>query len=216
MSGGAPEGTGITYALEGNFVHTAFTRLTDSGWTVAIGIAPDALTESVYGSLAALGGGILMSIALGLLAALAVARSINKPMATLRVAAQSLGRGDTPHVPATTIHEIQEVSDALVASADERARGESERQSLLAAERVARSAAEQARRRLGLLASAGAMFSRSLDPRATLDAIAAIVVPMIADWCRVDLVDANGVLQRAVAHHSDPEKSRRGIVQVVR
>jgi signal transduction histidine kinase/ActR/RegA family two-component response regulator len=211
MASGAAEGTGVTYALEGDFVHTAFTRLASSGWTVAIGISPDALTESAYGSLAALGGGILLSIAMGLLAALAVARSINKPMATLRLAAQALGRGEPPQVPATSIHEIQEVSDAFVVSADERARGEAERESLLVAERNARSAAEQARRRLELLASAGAMFSRSLEPRATLDAIAAIVVPAIADWCRVDLVDANGVLQRMLAHHTDPEKSRYGM-----
>ena len=215
MAAGGSEGTGFSYALEGNFVHTAFTRL-KNGWTVAIGISPAALTESAYGSLIAYGGGILLSIALGLFAALGVARSINKPMATLRVAAQSLGRGEPPHVPQTGIHEIHEVADALVASAEERARGESERESLLVAERNARSAAEQARLRLELLSSAGAMFSRSLDLKATLDAIAAIVVPTIADWCRVDLLDANGVLQRSVAHHSDPEKSRQGMELVKR
>jgi signal transduction histidine kinase/CheY-like chemotaxis protein len=215
MAGGAADGTGFSYALEGTFVHTAFTRLRN-GWSVAIGIAPALLTESAYGSLAAYGGGILLSIVLGLFAALAVARSINKPMATLRVAAQSLGRGEPPLVPETSIQEIHEVADALIASADERARGESERESLLAAERNARSAAEQARRRLELLSSAGAMFSRSLEPQATLEAIAAIMVPAISDWCRVDLVDANGVLQRALAHHSDPEKSRRGMEMVKR
>jgi len=117
MANGGSEGTGVSYALEGNFVHTAYTRL-KNGWTVAIGISPAALTESAYGSLIAYGGGILLSIALGLFAALGVARSINKPMATLRVAAQSLGRGEPPHVPQTGIHEIHEVADALVASAE--------------------------------------------------------------------------------------------------
>jgi hypothetical protein len=34
------------------------------------------------------------------------------------------------------------------------------------------------------------VLSRSLQPHATLEAIASIVVPGIADWCRVDLVDA--------------------------
>ncbi|MEO7761193.1 MAG: ATP-binding protein [Casimicrobiaceae bacterium] len=210
MSSTATEGTGTTNLLEGGYVHTAFTRL-PNGWTVAIGIEPAALTESAYGSLLAFGGGILLSIALGLFAAQVVARSINRPMATMRVAAQTLGHGETPLMPSTSIHEIQEVADALVASAEERARGESERESLLIAERAARAAAEQARRRLELLSSAGAMLSRSLDPQATLDAIAAIMVPAIADWCRVDLVDAQGVLQRALAHHSDAQRSRKGM-----
>ena len=64
--------------------------------------------------------------------------------------------------------------------------------------------------RLALLAMAGDVFARSLDPNETLDAIARTVVPRIADWCRVDLLDARGELQRAVAHHADPERSRQG------
>jgi signal transduction histidine kinase/ActR/RegA family two-component response regulator len=216
MSSGAREGVGFSYALEGDFVHTAYTRLPSSRWVVAIGISPTAMTQSAYGSLLAYGGGIVLSIALGLIAALAVARSITKPMATLRLAAQSFGRGEPPLVPVTSIQEIHEVADALVASADERTRGEAERESLLVAERNARAAAELARRRLELLSAASATFSRSLDQQATLQAIGAIVVPTIADWCRVDLVDANGVLQRALAHHSDPEKSRYGMELVRR
>ncbi|MBC7803712.1 MAG: GAF domain-containing protein, partial [Candidatus Parcubacteria bacterium] len=81
---------------------------------------------------------------------------------------------------------------------------------LLAAERAARAAAEEAQKRLEILASAGAIFSRSLDPKATLEAIAALIVPGIADWLRVDLVDSDGVLQRALTHHADPEKAHYG------
>jgi signal transduction histidine kinase len=64
--------------------------------------------------------------------------------------------------------------------------------------------------RLALLAMAGDVFARSLDPNETLDAIARTVVPRIADWCRVDLLDTRGELQRAVAHHADPERARQG------
>jgi len=64
--------------------------------------------------------------------------------------------------------------------------------------------------RLALLAMAGDVFARSLDPNETLDAIAETVVPRIADWCRVDLLDARGKLVRAVAHHSDPARSQYG------
>jgi len=86
----------------------------------------------------------------------------------------------------------------------------------LAAEREARAAAEQARRRLELLVMAGTVFSGSLEPQATLQEIAALIVPDIADWCRVDLLDADGVLQRALTHHSDPVKTREANVLVQR
>ncbi len=70
--------------------------------------------------------------------------------------------------------------------------------------------------RLRLLATAGAVMSRSLEPQATLDAIAATVVPAIADWCRVDLIDARGELQRALTHHADPQRKQHGMELVQR
>jgi PAS domain S-box-containing protein len=85
-----------------------------------------------------------------------------------------------------------------------------ERVELLAAERRSRAAAEQARRRLDLLARAGEVLSGSLEADATLQAIASILVPEVADWCRIDLMDANGVMHRALTFHSDPDKSRYG------
>jgi len=85
------------------------------------------------------------------------------------------------------------------------------RAELLAAERQARSEAEAAHRRMGLLAQAGAELARSLDPQDTLDAIARTVVPAIADWCRIDVLDEQGQLQRGIAHHSDPAVSARAL-----
>jgi len=81
---------------------------------------------------------------------------------------------------------------------------------LLAAERQSRSAAEQARKHLELLARAGAVLSQSLQPEATLQGIASILVPEIADWCRIDLLDTAGVMQRALTYHSDPERAKYG------
>lgn len=83
-----------------------------------------------------------------------------------------------------------------------------ERVELLAAERQSRAVAENARRRLELLARTGAVLSRSLEPDATLQAMASMVVPEIADWCRVDLLDGAGQLRRALTYHSDPDKAR--------
>ncbi|MBI2768889.1 MAG: PAS domain-containing protein [Burkholderiales bacterium] len=86
-----------------------------------------------------------------------------------------------------------------------------ERVELLSAERQARGDAEAARRRLELLASAGAELARSLDPQDTLKAIATTLVPGIADWCRIDLLDDAGVLQRRLAWHSDPAVAQKAL-----
>lgn len=66
------------------------------------------------------------------------------------------------------------------------------------------------RRRLEMLAKAGEVLSGSLEPAATLQAIASIIVPEVADWCRIDLIDRDGVMQRALTYHSDPERARYG------
>ena len=118
---------------------------------------------------------------------------------------------------ATDIHEIQEVADALAASAEQRARDEAERERLLAAERAARSGAEQARRRLELLASAGAVLSRSLraarrrSRRSRRSSCRASPTGAASTWST-----PNGLLQRALTHHSDPQKSRVGAELVQR
>jgi len=91
-----------------------------------------------------------------------------------------------------------------------------ERVDLLAAERLARGEAEAARRRLELLARAGEVLARSLDPQETLDAVARTLVPEVADWCRIDLLDEHGQLQRRLAHHSDPKRSRAALEMVGR
>ncbi|MBI5276047.1 MAG: response regulator [Burkholderiales bacterium] len=72
-------------------------------------------------------------------------------------------------------------------------------------------ATAELQRRLDLLAEAGAALARSLDPEDTLQAIARTVVPAIADWCRIDLLDDAGVLQRRLAYHSNPVVSQLAI-----
>ncbi|MFC5497966.1 ATP-binding protein [Caenimonas terrae] len=91
-----------------------------------------------------------------------------------------------------------------------------ERVELLAAERRARLAAEAARHRLELLARAGTVLSGSLDPQDTLRAIARTLVPDIADWCRIDLLDEEGVLRRRLAFHTDPELAQQALEMALR
>ena len=140
------EGSGMTFVLEGERVYTAYSRSRETGWTVAIGIPPSAVEAGAMRSLAVYGGGILLSIALGVLAALLMARGISTPMRMLREAAQALGRRHPVWPPATPILEIREVGSALGAAAEERAQYEAERERLLQREQAARASAEAASR----------------------------------------------------------------------
>ncbi|MCE9672215.1 GAF domain-containing sensor histidine kinase [Myxococcus stipitatus] len=76
---------------------------------------------------------------------------------------------------------------------------------LLREEQLARVAAEEARRRADFLAEASRLLtSSSLDPQATLGTLARLTVPVMADWCFVDLLDDDGVMRRTEVAHADP------------
>ncbi|MGH2919442.1 MAG: SpoIIE family protein phosphatase [Solirubrobacteraceae bacterium] len=61
-----------------------------------------------------------------------------------------------------------------------------------------------------LLADAGAVFATSMDHTQTLQQLAELAVPRLADWCGVDLVDARGAIQQVAVAHVDPEKAEFG------
>ena len=63
---------------------------------------------------------------------------------------------------------------------------------LYAEQRARREAADQARQRAAFLAEAGTALSASLDYERTLKVVAGLAVPLIADWCAVDIVDDDG------------------------
>jgi len=56
------------------------------------------------------------------------------------------------------------------------------------------------------LLDAGAELASSLDYRKTLAAVARLAVPRIADWCTVDVVEADGSIRELAIEHADPEK----------
>ena len=143
---GIHEWRGMSHTSEGEAVYTALARLRESNWTIGVGIPPTAVEAGANRSLAAFGGGILLSLILGGLAAFAAARSINEPMAALRRAARDMGEGAAIAPPRTDIREIHEVGEALAASAEQRAASEVEREKLLRGEQEARAAAESANR----------------------------------------------------------------------
>jgi signal transduction histidine kinase/ActR/RegA family two-component response regulator len=146
LAAGGPEGFGVSYTLEGERIFTPYSRLAASGWNAVLGIPTASVEGAMYRSLLIYGGGVLLSLLLGTLAALWVARSINGPIADLRAAAQALGRREPLRPPDTTIQEIRDVAAALASAGEERSRGEAERDELLRKEQLARRTAETADR----------------------------------------------------------------------
>jgi PAS domain S-box-containing protein len=75
----------------------------------------------------------------------------------------------------------------------------------LAAERAARTDAERAQRRLALLAEATSMLAATLDVDESLARLASLVVPVLADFCTIDVVEDSG-FRRVTSRHADPDK----------
>ncbi len=63
------------------------------------------------------------------------------------------------------------------------------------------------KRRLSFLAEASAVLASSLDYEATLQRVAQLSVPEIADWCTVHIVE-DGVISRLVVAHADPSMNQ--------
>lgn len=183
---------GLTEVLEGSSVHTAVARVDAGRWFVALGVPTEMTAGALRESSRIYGGGIALSLVFGVLAAWVVSRSITRPMRRLRDAALALGRGAWVAPTRSEVAEIEAVSQALQAAGAQRRRAEADRQDLLDAERRARGEAERATRRLQFLATASATLSSTLEECATLDAIARIVVPQLADACRIELASADG------------------------
>ena len=56
------------------------------------------------------------------------------------------------------------------------------------------------------MAEAGRILGSSLDTSATLRQIAELIVPGIADWCAIDLLESDGRLSTLVIAHRDPAR----------
>jgi PAS domain S-box-containing protein len=93
----------------------------------------------------------------------------------------------------------------------ERKKAEEERDLLLAREQQARVEAVRARRRLALLAAAGSTLAAALDYEATLEGITSLVVPELADWCLLDILEEDGSVNQLAAAHADP--AREGLLR---
>jgi GAF domain-containing protein len=72
-------------------------------------------------------------------------------------------------------------------------------------------AAKETERRQRFLAEAGRLLASSLeDCEGTLAHVARLAVPVLADWCAIDLVDDRGEIVRVALAHADPDKVALG------
>jgi signal transduction histidine kinase len=65
---------------------------------------------------------------------------------------------------------------------------------------------QQIEANLRYLAEASKILSTSLDMKTTLNTVAKLAVPHIADWAAIDVLDENGQMQHVVVAHKDPKK----------
>jgi len=89
-----------------------------------------------------------------------------------------------------------------------RQRAEQERTELLAAERIARAAAETSQRRATFLAEASALLDTSLSLEQTFANVARLCVPYLAEFCSVSVADPGGSVRRVALSVEDPERAR--------
>ena len=56
------------------------------------------------------------------------------------------------------------------------------------------------------MAEASRLLASSMDYSETLQRVARLAVPQLADWCAVDLVNDRGEIERVAVHHTDPAR----------
>jgi PAS domain S-box-containing protein len=66
--------------------------------------------------------------------------------------------------------------------------------------------AKDAELRQRFLAEASQLLASSLDYEQTLERVARMVVPQLADWCGIDMIDEHGEMHQVAVAHVDPEK----------
>jgi PAS domain S-box-containing protein len=83
-----------------------------------------------------------------------------------------------------------------------------DRARLLRREREARLRAEAAQEQMAFLAQTTELFAESLDYEGTLERVARLAVPRLADWCIVYVVEEDGEIRRLAVAHEDAEERR--------
>jgi PAS domain S-box-containing protein len=98
---------------------------------------------------------------------------------------------------------------ALIQDITDRKLAEQEREKLIA-EQAGRREAEAQGQKSAFLAQASIELASSLDYEATLAKVAGLAVPFLADWCMVDILTEEQVIQRVAIAHQDASKKQLG------
>ena len=96
----------------------------------------------------------------------------------------------------------------IIRDITEEKRIEGERIRLLDQEKVARLRAEELEQRASFIAEAQAALDSSLKFDEVLRRLTRLVVPMLADWCAVHMLEPDGSITQVAVGHVDPEKVR--------
>jgi signal transduction histidine kinase len=136
--------------------------------------------------------------------AMTLARTITGPILALKNVVTRFGQGDLQiRLPENAkdelgalAHEFNTMANAIV-----------EKENLLQnyAEDLEKRVNDRTSQ-LSFLANASRLLSESFDYSDRLKQLAALSVPKIADWCSVDILDGEGILQRLAVVHTDPQK----------
>ncbi|MFL5766629.1 MAG: PAS domain S-box protein [Actinomycetota bacterium] len=94
----------------------------------------------------------------------------------------------------------------FVIDTTQRKQAEIERIRLLEQEQAARAEAETAREQLAFLLRASGLLAASLDYEQTLSQVAKLVVPRLADWATIQVLEEDGTLRPLAIAHVDPAK----------
>lgn len=66
----------------------------------------------------------------------------------------------------------------------------------------------KAEQRLRFLADASMILDAALDYTETLSTLATLIVPQLADWCTIHIVEADGAMRQIAAAHRDPDTAQ--------
>jgi len=186
--------------LDGVRRHTVFNRLENAGWTVYLAIPTVTMDAGFRRSLVTLIGGGLVFLAAGIALAVVVGRRLTAPIVALSTAAVR----SEPASCRTRRRAAGSRRSPPSAARSRTPRAAGVRSRANAKELLAR--AEASRERAALLAEASRLLASSLDYEATLERLARLLVPALADLSVVDVVGDDGEIRRVAAVHADPAK----------
>lgn len=204
----------LSYTADGVELLAGYARVPETDWVVVVQ-QPKAMalaSHRAQGDQALLV--LLLVSAVALVAGVAALARLMAPLRRLVMAAEVLARGDgAAPLPSSRLSEVGRLSasfaklrDLLAARTAEVERVVEERARLLAVEQSARVEAETAQRRLAFLAEASELLAGSLDYETTLQNVANLAVPYLADRCTVHLIDKDASVRPVAAACSDPSK----------